>query len=362
MSALTEKRTQTKSNLRTYPVSDRSMRRIIIIGFVTMFASMALFLYLGPFIYMSVTSLKSLDQIQNGKILPKSEATYHYEDEDYSLYQVPQPDGSVETWALVKKGRENSQFINPNNPEAGLIEWEGRWRALEPSLHADAQWGNYLEAWKAIEFPKLFGNTFAIAILGVIGTIISCTLVAYGFARFPIPGKNIIFLILIGTIVLPRQVTLIPTYFLFNKLGWVNTWLPLVVPHFFANAYNTFLLRQYFLSIPKELDEAAMIDGAGPFQILLRVIVPQSWPVLIAVALFHTVYAWNDYFEPLIYLRGNSDLWPISIGLQEFNFVYGTQPHLLQAASLMALGLPVLMFFLAQKFFMQGVKITGVEK
>jgi multiple sugar transport system permease protein len=110
------------------------------------------------------------------------------------------------------------------------------------------------------------------------------------------------------------------------------------------------------------LDEAAMIDGAGPFQILMRVIVPQSWPVLIAVTLFHTVFAWNDYFEPLIYLRGNSNLWPISIGLQEFNFIYGTQPNLLQAASLMSRALPVILFFQAQRFFMQGVKITGVEK
>ena len=362
MSAITETRPSSKPNHRAHPFVGADMRKLILTGLVTMFAVMALAIYLGPFAYMSLTSLKSLDQVQNGRILPSSEATYTYEGKEYDLLNVPQPDGSFVEWALINKGRETSEFIDPNNPEAGLITWEGRWRSLEPTWGTDVKWGNYTEAWSAIEFPKLFFNTFAIAAFGVIGTVISCSLVAYGFSRFPIPGKNLIFLVLIGTIVLPRQVTLIPTYFIFNRLGWVNTWLPLIVPHFFANAYNVFLLRQYFLSIPKELDEAAMIDGAGPFQILVRVIIPQSWPVLIAVALFHTVYAWNDYFEPLIYLRGKADLWPISIGLQEFNFIYGTQPHLLQAASLMALALPVLLFFLAQRFFMQGVKITGVEK
>lgn len=361
MTTITSKSTGAKSQYRTFPFADRQMRRFIIGGLVTMFASMALFVYLAPFFYMTVTSFKSLDQVQNGLILPQSPATYTYQGEAYEVYNVPL-EGEERQLALVDKGRRRSGFIDPANPEAGLIEWEGRWRQLEPAWELDVQWGNYAEAWKAIEFPRLLFNTAAIAALGVIGTVISCTLVAYGFARFPIPGKNILFLILIGTIVLPKQVTLVPTYYIFNRIGWVNTWLPLIVPHFFANAYNTFLLRQYFLSIPKELDEAAMIDGASPMQILLKVIVPQSWPVLIAVALFHTVFAWNDYFEPLIYLRGRPDLWPISIGLQEFNFVYGTQPHLLQAASLMALAVPVIMFFLAQRYFMQGVKITGVEK
>ena len=134
------------------------------------------------------------------------------------------------------------------------------------------------------------------------------------------------------------------------------------MPHFFANAYNVFLLRQYFLTLPKDLDEAAMIDGAGPFQILRRVIIPQSWPAILSVAIFHFVFAWNDFFGPLLYLIGRPDLQPISVGIEIFNFQYGPKPQLVQATSLMAMLLPLIIFFAAQRVFMRGVVITGVEK
>ena len=192
--------------------------------------------------------------------------------------------------------------------------------------------------------------------------LLSCIAVGYAFARFPIPGKNILFLVLIGTIILPRQVTLIPTFAFFSTIGWVGTFAPLIVPHFFANAYNVFLLRQYFMGLPRELDEAAMIDGANPLGILLRVIIPQSWPVIISVAVFHFVFAWNDFFGPLLYLGSNPDLQPISVGVMGFNLRQGTQPQYVQAVSLMAMILPVVIFIFAQRFFMRGVVITGVEK
>ncbi len=337
-------------------------RTLIVGGLVTMLTGMCLILWLIPFFYMLTSSFKSLDQMQNGRILPSTEAMFEYEGEEFPLYNVPMDDGSMAELALVKKGREESEFVDPNNVEAGPVVWEGRWRTLEPTWEFAPTWENYPEAWTTIEFPTLLFNTFAIAVLGIIGTVISCTMVAYGFARFPIPGKNILFLILISTIVLPRQVTLVPTYTIFARWGWVGTWLPLIVPHMFANAYNVFLLRQYFLSIPTALDEAAMIDGADPIQILLRIIVPQSWPVIIAVSIFHLVFAWNDYFEPLIYLRSERHLWPISVGLQDFMFIYGAKPQLLQAGALIGLSVPVLLFFLAQGYFMQGVKFTGVDK
>ncbi|MDJ0755903.1 MAG: carbohydrate ABC transporter permease [Ardenticatenaceae bacterium] len=317
--------------------------------------------YLSPMGYMAVTSLKTLDQIPNTRILPQTEELFEYEGELYPVMNVPTEDG-FRSLVLVQKGRQRSQFIDPQNPEGGLIEWEGRWRTLEPNWETDLATENYSEAWRLVNFPRLLFNTITIAVLGVIGTVVSCTLVAYGFSRFPIPGKNILFLILIATIVLPGQVTLIPKYALFERIGWTGTWLPLIVPHFFANAYNVFLLRQFFLTIPKDLDEAAMIDGANPLQVLLRVIIPQAWPALIAVMLFHFFFAWNDYFEPLIYLLGREDLVPISVGIQQFNFIYGKQVHLIQATALMALVIPVLLFFVAQKYFIQGVKFTGVDK
>ena len=195
-----------------------------------------------------------------------------------------------------------------------------------------------------------------------IGTLLSCIMVAYAFARFPLPFKGALFMILIATIILPKQVLLVPTYAFFDLIGWTGTWLPLIVPHFFANAFNVFLLRQYFLQLPRELDEAAMIDGAGPLRILTSVIIPQSYPVIIAVALFHIVFAWNDYFEPLLYTLGKPNLQPISVGIQQFNFIYSQQPHLIQATALLGMILPVLLFFFSQRFFMRGVVITGVDK
>ncbi|MBN1965500.1 MAG: carbohydrate ABC transporter permease [Anaerolineae bacterium] len=326
---------------------------------------MLLSAFLMPFVYMTVTAFKDRDQIvasATGPLLPVDPATYEYEGEVYEVYEVPMPDGGVRELALIQSGRQSSTFIDPADPEAGLIEWEGRWRSLEPVWEFAPRIGNFEEAWNRANFPRLIFNTAFIAFAGTIGTLLSCTAVAYAFARFPIPGKNIMFFILVATIVLPRQIMLVPTYAFFDFIGWTGTWLPLIVPHFFANAYNTFILRQYFMGLPRELDEAAMIDGAGPLGILIRVIVPQSWPVLVAVALFHIVFAWNDYLEPLIYTLGHAELQPIAVGIQQFNYRYDQQPHLIQATALLGMALPVFLFFAAQRFFMRGVVITGVEK
>lgn len=354
----------TTSAVNTSVHYSRQLRRFTIASLITLFAFLLITIYLMPFANMLTVSLRSqttLSQVKGASLLPLVPVTYKYEGEDYPLYKVPTEDG-VKELALIKPTRASSQFIDPDNPEAGIIKWEGNWRLLDPVQALKPRWGNYSEAWDKIDFPRLFFNTLVIALAGVLGTLLSCICVAYAFARFPIPGKNILFIVLLGTIILPQQVTLIPTYIFFSKIHWVGTWLPLIVPHFFANAYNVFLLRQYFLTLPKELDEAAMIDGAGPFRILTQVIIPQSWPAIVAVGIFHFVYAWNDFFGPLIYLLGKPNLQPISVGVQIFNFQYGPRPELVQATSLMAMVLPLVIFFMAQKFFLRGVVITGVEK
>jgi multiple sugar transport system permease protein len=261
----------------------------------------------------------------------------------------------------VDKKREESGFIDPANPEKGLITWIGRWRLLEPVYVFAPTTENFPVSWEQINFGILFRNTFIISFTGMLGTLLSSVCVAYGFARFRIPGINAIFMVLMATIILPTQVTLIPTYVFFRAIGWGGTWLPLIIPHFFANAYNVFLLRQYFRGIPKDLDESAMIDGASPFRILTSIIVPQSWPAITAIAMFHFFWSWNDFFTPLVYLQGKEELYPISVGLTQFNNMYGTEPGLLMAAAIMAVALPVVIFFLAQKVFMQGIVITGVE-
>lgn len=351
-------------SINTSPFYSRQLRNFTIKALITLFAVMLLIVYLLPFGNMVMVSLRSSDmlaQTPDSSILPLVPMTYNYEGKEYPVVEVPTESG-IQELALVKKGRQSSEFIDPNNPDAGLIEWQGSWRTLKEVQEFSPYFENYPIAWEEANFPRMFVNTLVIAVAGMVGTLLSCISVAYAFARFPIPGKNILFIILIGTIILPSQVTLIPTYALFSTIGWVGTWLPLIVPHFFANAYNVFLLRQYFMTLPRELDEAAMIDGAGPFRVLMSVIIPQSWAAIIAVGIFHFVFAWNDFFGPLIYLLGKPELQPISVGVQIFNFQYGPHPELVQATSLMAMILPLVIFFLAQRVFMRGIVITGVEK
>ncbi|MDQ3870688.1 MAG: carbohydrate ABC transporter permease [Chloroflexota bacterium] len=319
--------------------------------------------FLSPMLRSVSVALKSPEQVtQPGSpIYPASPATYSYQGRAYDVYKVPL-DGGVRDLALVRKGRSESEFVDPAHPEAGRIKWKGAWRTLEPAWQFSPTWSNFTEVWDLIDYPRLLFNTIALALLSTIGTVISCTLVAYGFARFRFPGRGLLFTLVIATIFLPAAVTLIPTYTIFVKLGWVGTWLPLIVPAFFANAYDVFLLRQYFLTIPRELDEAAAIDGAGPFRTLISVIVPQAWPVIIAVTIFHIVYSWNDFFAPLIYLSARPDLQPLAVGLSRFQGIHYTNPGLVQAATLMTLVIPVVLFLIFQRVFMRGVVITGVEK
>jgi len=323
-----------------------------------------LLVFLTPLGYMAVSGIKSTDQINDpdaSPFWPQSPKTVEVDGEELQLYEVP-TDDSVRELAIVERTRTLSTFIDPDNPAAGQIEWEGNWRQLTPVYQPNPQWENFRRAWNELNFPRLFRNTLIIALTGTIGAVGSSILVAYGFSRFDFRGKNVLFMILIGTIILPAQATLIPTYIVFARLGWVNTFLPLIVPHFFANAYNVFLLRQYFLQIPREIDQAAMIDGAGPFRILTSIIIPQSVPAITAVSLFHFFFAWNDFFTPLIYLVSKPELWPLSVGLQRFNATYGRMPNLIQTGALITLVLPVIIFFMAQRVFMQGIVFSGVEK
>lgn len=322
-------------------------------------------IFLAPLANMFFVSLKTTQQMTQpgAPVWPAAPATYTTpEGKELPVYKVPLPDGATENLALSKPGRKASEFIDPNNPTAPPIKWEGSWRSLDRPWTWAPTWSNYAEAWNAINFPRLFFNTLMIAVIGIIGTLLSCIVVAYGFSRFRFRGRDLLFTLLISTIFLPAAVTVVPLYSFFLAIGWVGTWLPLLVPHFFANAYNVFLLRQYFMTIPREIDEAASMDGASPVRILTSIIVPMSTPVIVAVALFHLVFAWNDFFAPLIYLSAKPDLQPIAVGLARFNGIYGSNPPLVQAAALMASLLPILLFLFSQRIFMQGVVVTGVEK
>jgi multiple sugar transport system permease protein len=349
-----------------------NVRKAVNTTFVTALTVAILVIFLAPFLFMIFTSLKTQGQISQigAPIWPAKAPTYEYNGKAVEMFKVPMSkcagadpnDTSFKNLAAVKKGRQASTFVDPNNLAAGEFSCQVSWRALDRPWIFSPTWSNYAQVWDTIDYPRLMWNTTFYAIMTEIGVLISCTLVAFGFSRFRFPGRDFLFLILIATIFLPVTVTLIPTYTFFQKIGWLGTWLPLIVPAFFANAYDVFLLRQYFMTLPRELDEAAMIDGASPLRVLWSVIIPQSYPALMAVTVFHIVFAWNDYFSPLIYLSTARDKWPISVALANFNGIYGQQPQLIQAGALMALIAPLLLFMLAQRFFVQGIVVTGVEK
>ncbi len=342
----------------------RRRRDLLVRSAVTLFALVILAMYLMPMAYGLITSLKSKAQTADpdAPILPSEALSFEYEGDSYDVLQVPTEIG-IRHWALVKKGRRASQFVDPANPDAGLIDWEGNWRQLEPVWEFSVQWDNYPRAWSTIDFARLLFNTLLYAFVTMIGTVAASACAAYGFARFNFPFKNLLFMVMIGTIVLPPAVTLVPTYaFFVNVLGWGGTWLPLIVPAMFGNAYNIFLLRQYFMTIPKEMEEAAQIDGAGRIRTFVSVILPQAVPALTAVSLFHFFFAWNDFFGPLIYLAGNRDANPITVGLTEFNGLYSSETQLILAAAIISMIPPLAIFFMAQRVFIQGIVITGVDK
>lgn len=221
-------------------------------------------------------------------------------------------------------------------------------------------WENYIEVFRVVPFGRYVYNTAFITTMDVVGKVLSCSLVAFSFARLRWRGRDAMFLLMLATMMLPPQVTLIPQFALYRKLGWIDTYLPLVLPNWFGGPFLTFLLRQFFMTIPLELDDAARMDGASFFDIYSRVILPLSTPALAAVAIFMFNASWNDFLGPLIYLHSQSN-YTLALGLRSFQNQDYTAWHLLMAASLVSM-VPVLtVFFFAQKYFIQGIVFTGVK-
>jgi multiple sugar transport system permease protein len=224
------------------------------------------------------------------------------------------------------------------------------------------QFVNFWTALTRVPFHLYALNTFIIVALVLIGSLLSASFTAYGFARLRAPGKDLIFMLLLATMMLPGAVTLVPTYLMFNALGWVNTFLPLVVPSFFGNAFFVFLLRQFYMTIPRELEEAATIDGANVYRIWWHIILPLSKPVLATVAVFSFVGTYNDFFTPLIYLA-DEDKRTIAVALSYFQGSprIGPQMHLLMAAVTVSMLPPLLLFMAAQRYFVRGIVMTGIK-
>lgn len=222
-------------------------------------------------------------------------------------------------------------------------------------------WDNFTGALTQVPFARYFLNTLIIEAGVLIGTLLSCSLAAFSFARLRWKHKNLVFGLLMSGVMLPYAVTLIPTFLFWQKIGMVNTYVPLVLPSFFGTAvFNIFLLRQFFLSIPYELDESAYIDGASPFQVYWRIILPLSKPALAVVGVFTFLGVWNDYLGPLIYLN-DSDKYTLAMGLASFQGTYTAQWGYLMAAAAVVLLPIVLLFAFAQKYFVEGIALTGLK-
>ncbi len=293
---------QTFSTARARPVYNKRLaaaRRLLISAFNYSVLSVVALLFLIPFFWLIVTSLKPLNQV----------------------------------------------FTDP-------VRW----------LPDPVMWENYVTALTspAFQFVLLLRNTILYAGVSMVGVTLSSAIVAYGFARLRFWGKDTLFVITLATMMLPAIVTLIPTYILFRQFGWVGSYAPLIVPHFFGGAFNIFLLRQFLLTIPWDFTDAALVDGAGEFTILWRIMLPLVKPALLVVAVLHFMFAWNDFLGPLIYLDSANE-YPLVLGLYAFQTRFGIQWHLLMAATLATTFPLILLFFAAQRYFIEGITLGGVK-
>ncbi|HQY92781.1 MAG: carbohydrate ABC transporter permease [Caldilinea sp.] len=239
-------------------------------------------------------------------------------------------------------------------PNYQIFEIPPRWIPNPP------RWENYTEALTILPFDLYIRNTAVITLLTIAGHLASCTLIAYAFARLRAPGRDALFVVMLATMMLPYPVTMVPLYVLFNRLGWINTILPLTAPAFFGSPFYIFLMRQFFLTIPRDFEDAARIDGANTLQIIGRIMAPMALPALATVTIFTFQATWNDFLSPLIYLQ-RPELYTVTLGLQFFRSTYTTNWAYLMAASLVTTLPVIVVFFAAQRYFVEGITMTGVK-
>lgn len=241
-------------------------------------------------------------------------------------------------------------------PQSEVYMMPPNWIPANPTL------SNFPEGWAYADFNTYTRNTLFVALTTTLGTVVSAAFVAYGFSRFKAKWSGLFMTVLLGTMMLPSQVTLIPQYLLYNNMKLLDTYWPLIIPAWLGGgAFNVFLYVQFFRTLPMELDEAAYIDGANTLQVLLKILLPAVKPVVLAVTVMSLVYNWNDFFQPLIYLNSDSKF-TIAIGLRFFQGVYGNMKMGLMMAVTTVTLIPVLIvFFLCQRYFIQGIKMSGLK-
>lgn len=235
-----------------------------------------------------------------------------------------------------------------------IFEMPPRW------IPSPFRFQNYVEALTTIDFFRFFRNTLTITIGCLAGALISSSLGAYSYARLNWPGKKFFFGLLLSSMMLPSAVTLIPTFIGWKLVDLINTYFPLILPVWFGTAFDIFLLRQFYTSIPRDMDEAAYVDGAGPWTVYSRIIIPLSKPPLIVIGLFSFMNSWNDFMGPLVYLNEESKF-TMALGLQMFQSLHSAQWHLLMAASTVVILPVIVVFFIGQRYFIEGITLTGMK-
>ncbi|HRP47841.1 MAG: carbohydrate ABC transporter permease [Trueperaceae bacterium] len=241
-------------------------------------------------------------------------------------------------------------------PDAQLFAYPPEWIPRPP------MWGNFKAAIEYFPFWLYFRNSTIVTVLAVFGQVFSASIVAYGFAKLRWPGREVVFFLVLATLMIPSQVTMIPQFVIFTRIGWVDTLLPLIVPSFFGGgAFNVFLFRQYYRTIPREYNDAAKIDGASDWRIYWQIVLPQSKPVIATASIFAFLWTWNDFMGPVIYLHSPKNF-TLPIGLRAFQQQTGTEWDLLMAASLIVMLPVILLFFFLQRYFVQGMAMSGLNR
>lgn len=253
-------------------------------------------------------------------------------------------------WMVSTSLKPDEQIFAREGQEAGI--------SLKSLIPSPVKWSNYPEAVRTVPIGSYLRNTLYLCVATVIGAVAASAIVAYGFARIPFRGRDFFFMMMIGTMALPGQVTMIPVFALFRALGWYGTFLPLIVPSFCGSAFFIFLLRQFFRTIPEELAEAARIDGASEWRIFWQLMLPLAKPALATCALFQFLGTWNDFFGPLLYINDPSK-YTLAYGLQQFMSSYGGEWAELMAGATIFTAPVIVLFFLAQRTFIQGIATTG---
>jgi len=349
----------------------RHLRRNLRLGLLHLFGHSAvigigLFFFI-PFLWMLLTAFKSDQDVFHTppRWLPYDNVRIEVNGQKLALYDV-QTDEGIKRLALIKIAEGKGAFVDPENPE---VISEYKMRLAQAVMHVSFRWQNFPDAMNRGSRPGVgasfwvyLRNSLIIAFFAIIGTLVSNTPVAYAFARIKFPGRDLIFVLVLATMMLPFQVVMIPLYLMFNDyLRWGDTFLPLIVPTFFANAWDVFLLRQFFKTIPEEMCDAARVDGASEWDIFTRIMLPLSVPVLATITVFTFLWAWNDFQGPLLFLHSPRNF-TMALGLQDFQGQHTMVWNQMMAAATVFTIPIIISFFFAQKTFIHGIKLTGLKE